>query len=301
MEYQPKPGAPAIVTLGAVQILSWGGSFYLMAVMANPIIAETGWSQQWVYGALSLGILVSGLLAPLCGRLIARAHGRRLLAASGAVMALGLVIMALSHSLPLFLFAWLIIGAGMAMGLYDALFATLGTLYGGQARGAITGITLISGFCTSLVWPGIALLIHWLEWRGACLAIAALLCLAVLPAYLYALPAPRTPSRPKATQQHTAQNSLAPTLFWLLCSIFTLASVIMTAISVQLITPAAGERAFAERRAGDQHAAGAVPGGVAHWSIWRLSAAIPSGPLSSQSGWWRWDYCCWPVIPRGRW
>ncbi|KTR98982.1 MFS transporter [Pantoea dispersa] len=236
MEYQPKPGAPAIVTLGAVQILSWGGSFYLMAVMANPIIAETGWSQQWVYGALSLGILVSGLLAPLCGRLIARAQGRRLLAASGAVMALGLVIMALSHNLPLFLFAWLIIGAGMAMGLYDALFATLGTLYGGQARGAITGITLISGFCTSLVWPGIALLIHWLEWRGACLAIAALLCLAVLPAYLYALPAPRTPSIPKATQQHTAQNSLAPTLFWLLCSIFTLASVIMTAISVQLIT-----------------------------------------------------------------
>ncbi len=63
-----------------------------MAVMANPIIAETGWSQQWVYGALSLGILISGLLAPLCGRLIARAQGRRLLAASGAVMALGLVI-----------------------------------------------------------------------------------------------------------------------------------------------------------------------------------------------------------------
>ncbi|MDI9221901.1 MFS transporter [Pantoea sp. EA-12] len=236
MEHHPKPAVSAIVTLGLVQILSWGGSFYLMAVMANPIVAETGWSQQWVYGALSLGILVSGLLAPLSGRLISGSYGRVLLASSGAVMAIGLVIMGLSHHLLLFLFAWLIIGIGMAMGLYDSLFATLGTLYGGQARGAITGITLISGFCTSLVWPGTALLIHWLEWRGACFAIAGLLCLAVLPAYLYALPAPTRSTTKAAANKGTGRDELAPALFWLLCSIFTLASVIMTAISVQLIS-----------------------------------------------------------------
>ncbi|MBP2197587.1 MFS transporter [Pantoea cypripedii] len=236
MEQHAKPGVPAIITLGLVQILSWGGSFYLMAVMANPIVAETGWSQQWVYGALSLGILVSGLLAPLSGRLIARARGRSLLAASGAVMAIGLVMMGASHSLLLFLFAWVIIGVGMAMGLYDALFATLGTLYGGQARGAITGITLISGFCTTLVWPGTALLIHWLEWRGACFAIALLLCVGVLPAYLYALPATAGNKSSGKYPKVAVKSDLSPGLFWLLCSIFTLASVIMTAISVQLIT-----------------------------------------------------------------
>jgi len=71
-----KPGIAAIFTLGWVQILSWGGSFYLMAVMANPIAAETGWSQQWIYGALSTGILVSGLLSPLAGRIIARTGWR---------------------------------------------------------------------------------------------------------------------------------------------------------------------------------------------------------------------------------
>lgn len=235
MEQHPKPALPAIMTLGGVQILSWGGSFYLMAVMAAPIVAETGWSQQWVYGALSLGILVSGLLAPLSGRLIARSYGRVLLASSGAVMALGLIIMGLSHHLWLFLFAWLIIGVGMAMGLYDALFATLGTLYGAQARGAITGITLISGFCTSLVWPGTALLIHWLDWRVACFAIAGLLCATVLPAYFSALPAPRRRLSRSVTTTTAGQDSLAPTLFWLVCMIFTLASVIMTVMSVQLI------------------------------------------------------------------
>lgn len=230
-----KPSVSAVVVLGLVQILSWGGSFYLMAVMAAPIVAETGWSQQWVYGALSLGILVSGLLAPLCGRIIARTGGRMLLALSGAVMAAGLVVMGLSHSLPLFLGAWVIIGVGMAMGLYDALFATLGTCYGGQARSAITSITLISGFCTTLVWPGTALLIHLLSWRGACFAIAAMLLLLVLPASVYALPNKAVAVKAKATSAPAPQSDIAPSLFWLLCAIFTLASVIMTAMSVQLI------------------------------------------------------------------
>jgi len=231
-----KPRIAAIITLGWIQILSWGGSFYLMAVMASPIAEETGWSQQWIYGALSVGLLVSGLLSPFAGRVIARTGGRMMLALSGVVMAAGLTIMACSHALPLFIVAWIIIGIGMAMGLYDALFATLGTCYGAQARSAITGITLISGFCTTLVWPGTALLIHGFGWRDASLIIAAMLVICVLPAYLFALPASHAQRPVKRRDPVSAEAEIAPVLFWLLCAIFTLASVIMTAISVQLIT-----------------------------------------------------------------
>ncbi|QKJ87191.1 MFS transporter [Paramixta manurensis] len=231
----PKPATSGIILLGLVQILSWGGSFYIMAVLAAPVIRETGWSQQWVYGALSLGILISGLLAPLSGRIIASTGGRGMLAASGVVMALGLVMVGNAHQLWLFLCAWLIIGVGMAMGLYDALFATLGTLYGGFARGAITGITLISGFCTSLVWPGIAFLIEWLGWRHACFAYAGMLVVTVWPMYYFAIPH-RLPPGYQPVSRTQGNSAIAPLLFWLLCSIFTLASVIMTAISVQLIT-----------------------------------------------------------------
>lgn len=236
MNLTNKPGVAAIITLGWIQILSWGGSFYLMAVMASPIAEETGWSQQWIYGALSAGILVSGLLSPLAGRIIARTGGRLLLALSGGVMAAGLVIMACTHTLPLFLFAWVVIGVGMAMGLYDALFATLGTCYGAQARSAITGITLISGFCTTLVWPGTALLIHGFGWRDASLIIAAMMVVCVLPAYLFALPASHAQRPVKRRDSAPVGAEIALVLFWLLCAIFTLASVIMTAISVQLIT-----------------------------------------------------------------
>src|SRR5437868_5513409 len=77
------PGVVGIFLLGMLQILVWGGSFFLMAVMADPIMKETGWASQWVYGALSLSILVSAVLAPLTGRLIARYGGRTILASSG--------------------------------------------------------------------------------------------------------------------------------------------------------------------------------------------------------------------------
>ncbi|WP_446717710.1 MFS transporter [Erwinia sp. OLCASP19] len=231
-----KPATYSIVLSGIAQIIAWGGSFYLLAVLAQPIIRDTGWPQAWVYGALSLALLVSGLLAPLCGRIIAAGAGRQLLACSGLTIAAGLIIIALSHSLWLFLLAWLVIGVGMAMGLYDALFAVLGTIYSAVARRAITGITLISGFCTTLVWPGLAALIALFGWRETCLIWAAMLIVCIWPMYRMALPATAalTPGY-KRQSLSPGDSALAPSLFWLLCAIFTLASVIMTAISVQLI------------------------------------------------------------------
>lgn len=231
----PKPGLVPVCLLGIAQILVWGGSFFLMAVLADPVAAETGWPRQWVYGALSLGILVSGLLAPLGGRLIVRYGGRALLGGSGLVIAAGLLGLAVADSLPVFLLAWAVIGAGMAAGLYDALFATLGNLYGARARSSITGITLISGFCTTLVWPVLALLVGHLGWRQTCAAYAVLLALLIWPMYRVSLPAGHArPSSPQA--QPGATGAIDYRLYLLLTTIFTLAAVIMTATSVQLIT-----------------------------------------------------------------
>lgn len=122
---------------------------------------DTGWSRQWVYGGLSLGIFISGLLIPRCGDYVARHGGRGMLAWSGIVTAAGLLLMACSTGLPAFIAAWVILGGAMADGLYDALYATLGDSYGVQAKSAITTITLISGFAPPLCgrcWP--------LAWRS---------------------------------------------------------------------------------------------------------------------------------------
>jgi hypothetical protein len=45
------PGLAIVVsTLGVTQILAWGSSYYLLAVLAQPIARDTGWPLGWVVG-----------------------------------------------------------------------------------------------------------------------------------------------------------------------------------------------------------------------------------------------------------
>jgi hypothetical protein len=77
----------------------------------------------------------------------------------------------------------------MAMGLYEAAFSTLAAHLGTDARSAITGITLIAGFASTLCWPLTAVLEAELGWRGACFAWAGIhLCLG-WPINRFAIPA----------------------------------------------------------------------------------------------------------------
>ncbi|MCU1731952.1 MULTISPECIES: MFS transporter [unclassified Pseudomonas] len=223
-----------------LQILVWGGSFFLLAVMAAPIVRDTGWALQWVYGALSLSLLVSAMLAPLTSRLIARFGGRPVLASSGAVVAVGLLLMSAAPSLGWFLLAWGVIGVGMALGLYEALFASLGALYGEKAAGAITGITLISGFASTLTWPLVALLIEHLGWRMTCVAYAVVLLLSVAPLYWRALPA-GVGIKIASKAQQAAEDRVDPQVYWLLTTIFAIGAVLMTAVAVHLVSILQGQ------------------------------------------------------------
>jgi predicted MFS family arabinose efflux permease len=237
-DLHPKPTVAVSVLLAIAQILVWGGSFFLMAMLAVPVVKDTGWSQQWVYGSLSLGILISGLLAPMVGRGVARMGGRLILASSGLIIALGLALIASAPNLPCFVLAWVVMGVGMSVGLYDPLFATLGQLYGNNARSAITRITLISGFCTTLVWPLLAILIEHFGWREACLVYSTGLALFVLPIYLCVFPKHvpvMHPSTAHPSIEKALSNVVQERTLMLLTAGFILASVIMTAISVQLI------------------------------------------------------------------
>ena len=170
-----------VIVLGTAQILAWGASYYLPAVLATPIAVATGWPHAWVIGGLSLGLLVSGLVSPRIGRLIGAHGGRPVLAASAILLALGLVMIALAPSIVMFLAGWAMIGVGMGAGLYDPAFATLGRLYGEQARVPITQITLIAGFSSTICWPLSAYLVVHLGWQLTCLVYAGLLVGTVLP------------------------------------------------------------------------------------------------------------------------
>jgi predicted MFS family arabinose efflux permease len=173
-----------ITALGIAQILGWGTSFYFPAVLAEPIVADTGWTLGWVVGGTSLGLLVAGLISPRVGRAIDKHGGRPVLAASSLLFAAGLAIIGVAPVLPVYLLGWIVVGAAMGTGLYDAAFAALGQLYGKEARGPITNLTLFGGFASTVCWPLSAFLVDAVGWRGACLAYAALHLAVALPLQL---------------------------------------------------------------------------------------------------------------------
>jgi len=101
--------------------------------------------------------------------------------ASSLFYAAGLAGVGLSPALPVYLLAWVLIGAGMGTGLYDAVFAALGRMYGSDARGPITNLTLFGGFASTICWPLSAFMIDHIGWRMACLIYAGLHLLVVMP------------------------------------------------------------------------------------------------------------------------
>jgi MFS family permease len=177
-----------VTALGIAQILGWGSSFYFPAVLAEPIVADTGWSLGWVIAGVSVGLLVAGLIAPRVGSIIDRHGGRPVLAASSVLYAIGLASIGLAPNLPIYLIAWLVLGMGMGTGLYDAVFAALGKLYGTEARKPITNLTLFGGFAGTVCWPLSAFLAETVGWRGACFVYAGLHLVVALPLQMAVMP-----------------------------------------------------------------------------------------------------------------
>jgi MFS family permease len=208
MSGSASPTAPpgtrrVVIALGAAQTLAWASSYYLPAILAAPMARSLGVSAAFIFGAFSAALVGAALLGPAVGRVIDARGGRGMLALSNLVLAAGLTVLALAPGPVVLVLGWLVLGGAMAMGLYEAAFATLAGLYGRAARGPITGVTLIAGFASTIGWPITALFEDMLGWRGACLAWAGLNLLLGLPLNRLLVPPAPPPARAAAATEPT--------------------------------------------------------------------------------------------------
>src|SRR6201990_2614335 len=180
---------PIIVALGTTQTLAWASSYYLPAILADPIGRDLGVSSNWIFAAFSASLVISALLGPRVGRQIDLVGGRSVLSTSNLLLAAGLTLLGSAASIPVLILAWLVLGVGMGFGLYDAAFGALGRIYGDSGRRAITGITLIAGFASTVGWPLTAWGLQTIGWRETCFAWAAAHIVIGLPINLLMMPA----------------------------------------------------------------------------------------------------------------
>jgi MFS family permease len=180
---------PIILALGTTQTLAWASSYYLPAILADPIGRDLGVSSNWIFAAFSASLVISAMLGPRVGRQIDLVGGRQVLSLSNLTLAAGLALLGVTYSIPVLIIAWLLLGVGMGLGLYDAAFGALGRIYGDSARRAITGITLIAGFASTVGWPLTAWGLESIGWRNTCFAWALAHILIGLPINFFMLPA----------------------------------------------------------------------------------------------------------------
>ncbi|MCD0502763.1 MFS transporter [Bordetella petrii] len=170
-------------------------------MLADAMAGDLGVSAPTVYAAFSAAMVASALVGPWAGQAIDRRGGRIVLASTSLLFALGLGMLGIAQGLWTMVAGWLVIGVAMGAGLYEAAFSSLVRLYGHHARGAITGITLIAGFASTVGWP----LSAWMEaqsgWRGACFGWTIMHLLIGLPLNAWL---PKAPAVAKAESLNAA-------------------------------------------------------------------------------------------------
>jgi MFS family permease len=258
------------LVLGINQTLSWGMTFYLPAVIVVPAAHDLGQSTFALLGAFTISLLVAGFCAPKVGHWIDRNGGKGCIAASIAVIAAGQAILALSPNIAVWYLGWGVLGIGMAMGLYDAAFATIGTLLGRESGPTITGITLLAGFASTVFWSLGSSIIGFTGWRGLMLVYAGIMLCLNLPMVLALVPRPQQ-NRKEASQGAAERSPVGKTAIACLAGFFALRWFITSALAAHILEllHGIGLDAAASVVVASLIGPGQVAGRVLEWTIGR--------------------------------
>jgi len=227
-----------LTVLCVTEIVSWGVLYYAFPVLAPSIAAETGWSIAVVTAAFSTGLVVSALVGIPAGRWLDRI-GPRPVMTLGSLLAVPAVVgIAIAPTLPWFFAAWVLAGVAMAGTLYPPAFAALTRWWGPRRVAALTVLTLLAGFASTIFAPLTAALLGHLQWRHAYLVLAAVLAAVTIPAHLFGLrgrwPDPEPGDRP-AHAAHTPDAIARSRPFLLLVAAIALGTFTAFAVVVNQV------------------------------------------------------------------
>lgn len=166
--------ARAVWAIGVGQLINWGILYFAFGVLLIPLEDAFAAPRWLVAGAFSFGLLVSGIVAPVIGRLADRGQGPAVMRAGGLVAALLLILWTVVPTLWMTYVVWGALGLCMAAILYEPVFAIVGRAFADPdgRRRAIATVTVMGGLASTAFLPGTSALVTRLGWRGAVVVLA---------------------------------------------------------------------------------------------------------------------------------
>lgn len=185
----------ALIALCVVELVAWGVLFYVMPVAADPMASETGWSRSAIYGAFSIGLVVSAFVGVPVGWLLER-YGPRLVMTIGTIGTVpGLLLIASAHSMTQLTLAWVLCGMTMPALFYAAAFTAVSGWMGKDRVKGLTAVTLAGGVSSTVFAPLTSALLEHFHWRTMWLIMTVIFVVILLPLQWLCLTPPWTPVR----------------------------------------------------------------------------------------------------------
>jgi MFS family permease len=226
---------PLIGGLALTQTVSWGVLYYAFSVLLVPMQDDLGWSRSTLVGGFTIAVVLSGLAAPLVGRLL-DAEVIRPLVTGGSILGVAATLAwSTAGNVVAYDLAWAGIGAAMAAVLYDPAFTVLAKRTAPDHRRAITAVTLVAGLSSFVFQPLASTLTDHLGWRAALVVLAVVLAAVTIPIHLAVLgPTGTARPRPANARQRRAPEMSDPR-FWTLTGAFVGVTTASVATAVLLV------------------------------------------------------------------
>ncbi len=232
--------AKSVLGLGVTTTIGYGTLYYSISIMSEEFVKEFEWSKSFIFGVLSVGILLGGLLAPIMGSFLDK-HGARNLMSLGSILcALGLFFVSLVQTKLHFIFAILFLEMVSVLVLYEAAFVAFSQLAGNKARLPIIQITFMAGFASTIFWPLITYLLTRISWQEVYLVLALFHILLALPIHYFVLK-PNLLVNNKDLKEESLEDSiylegkLKRNSLLLLAIAFSLIAIPITALQTQFL------------------------------------------------------------------
>ncbi|MFI7616725.1 MFS transporter [Nonomuraea terrae] len=232
-----RPTSPArmVAALAITQTAGYGVLYYAFSVFIPPMSRDLRAGVAELTGAITLSVLVSGLVAPVVGRRLDRHGGRGLMTTGSLLGALSVLAWSQVRSVAELYVVCGVLGVASAMVLYEAAFAVIVAWFDAARRArALLAVTVVAGFASSVFLPLTGVLVELYGWRRALVILAAGYAVTAVP--LHALVVRGRAAPPHADRREIVRTAVRERPFWLLAAAFLTQTGAVAVMGVLLVT-----------------------------------------------------------------